>query len=208
MRRPPPDVLVVDVFPRGLAGELAPLLGSLRCHKILVHRDLNPEYVERYDLSQFVDAYNLILVPGEEAPFQTAPHAAITAPWLMRDADELLSPAEARRALQVESNYLPVVAVMGCGRIEEVAQMRQLANELMCDVGGQAEVRFVTPAAQSEEAGEVWSVAVCAGNPRRGPRGRWRRLQYGARGAGHWNSPTGMQPTAPLRPTASPLVRR
>ena len=42
-----PDVLVVDTFPRGLLGDLVDLVPSISCRRVLVHRDLNPEYGEK-----------------------------------------------------------------------------------------------------------------------------------------------------------------
>ncbi|MFP2930590.1 hypothetical protein ACLESO_36410, partial [Pyxidicoccus sp. 3LG] len=83
------DVLVVDTFPRGLGGELAPLLPGLRTRKVLVHRDLNPAYVARFDVARAVEAFELLLVPGEDAPFAGHPRAVRTAPWLLLEAGEL-----------------------------------------------------------------------------------------------------------------------
>lgn len=139
------DVLVVDTFPRGLGGELFKLLPDLTCHKILVHRDLNPRYIDQFGLSDLVNQFDRILVPGERAPFDSLSHAVWTAPWLIRDDHELLSPAESRQLLEVESDSLPVVAVIGCGKDAEVAQMRLLARQLEDQFQSVATIRFVTP---------------------------------------------------------------
>lgn len=139
------DVLVVDTFPRGLGGELSDLLPRLDCPKILVHRDLNPRYVAYAGLSDFVNQFDRLLVPGESAPFETYSHAVRTAPWLIRDDHELLSSIESRRMLQVESDTLPIVAVIGCGKAEEIQQMRCLATQLTSEFSSVAAVRFVTP---------------------------------------------------------------
>lgn len=83
-----PEVLIVDTFPRGLGGELSPLLAALPARKVLVHRDVNPRYIASASLQQFVkDHYDLVLVPGpgEEAHFEHE----LTAPWLVRNANEL-----------------------------------------------------------------------------------------------------------------------
>ena len=59
------DCLIVDTFPRGLGGELSDLLTKTDRPKILVNRYLNPEYIDRYQLKEFVrQNYNLILIPG------------------------------------------------------------------------------------------------------------------------------------------------
>ena len=80
-----PDVLVVDTFPRGLGGELAELLPSLRALKVLIHRDLRPEYVSWADLRAFVAArYDCVLCPGERGPLADLAQAFVTAPWLVR----------------------------------------------------------------------------------------------------------------------------
>jgi len=140
----PFDVLVVDTFPRGLGGELTGLLPDLTCHKVLVHRDLNPRYITQAGLSSFANHFDRLLVPGESAPFETFPHAVRTAPWLIRDDHELLPPTEARRMLGVETDTVPIVAVIGCGRDTEVEQMRCLAIQLADEFTSDAAVRFLT----------------------------------------------------------------
>jgi hypothetical protein len=85
-----PDVLVVDTFPRGLGGELAQLLPSLRALKVLIHRDLKPEYVSWAGLRRFVaDRYDCVLCPGERGPLADLTQAHLTAPWLVRPPIEV-----------------------------------------------------------------------------------------------------------------------
>jgi hypothetical protein len=142
-----PGVLVVDTFPRGLGGELAPLLPELRATKVLVHRDLHPDYVERFELARFVDAFDRLLVPGEPAPFAHHPRAASTPPWLLLDAGELLDVPTARSKLGVPTGEetMPVVAVLGCGRPEEVDEYATLAETLQRTPGLRALVRLLSP---------------------------------------------------------------
>lgn len=144
-----PDCLVVDTFPRGLGGELADLLPSLQCHKVLVHRDLNPRYVERFKVADFLGHYDQILAPGESCAIESSHQITRTAPWLIRDADELLAPDQARRALEIEQDDLPVVAVLGCGRTDEVTQMQDLARRIERQTQGRAIVRFISKDAQA-----------------------------------------------------------
>ncbi len=73
-----PEVLVVDTFPRGLGGELAPLLPGVKARKVLVHRDLHPDYVERFELERFLEPFERLLIPGEPAPFAHHPRAVRT----------------------------------------------------------------------------------------------------------------------------------
>jgi UDP:flavonoid glycosyltransferase YjiC (YdhE family) len=81
-----PSRLIVDTFPRGLGGELAGVLDSVRAKKILLHRDLNPAYVGRARLREFVAKhFDLVLLPGEGDAFPGIP----TPPWLIRSREEL-----------------------------------------------------------------------------------------------------------------------
>ncbi len=87
-----PTHLIVDTFPRGLGGELAAVLPKLEARRILLHRDLNPRYVAKASLRQFVaEHYDRILVPGEGEgrQFGDLPAATQTYPWLVRSAREL-----------------------------------------------------------------------------------------------------------------------
>jgi hypothetical protein len=88
IERSKPAALIVDTFPRGITGELAAILPSLKAARVLVHRDLNPRYVSAFSLPDFVASnYDLVLIPGagegSEFPGQ------VTAPWLVRSSDEL-----------------------------------------------------------------------------------------------------------------------
>ena len=139
------DTLVIDTFPRGLGGELAPLLPNLRCRKVLVHRDLAPKYCSQFRLSHFLHHFDLVVVPGEPASFDDFPRAKRTAPWLIRDQHELLSPREARRLLNVRSDDRPVVAVIGSGRDEEIERMQCFASQLASEFASRAAVRFIAP---------------------------------------------------------------
>ncbi|MHA7627358.1 hypothetical protein [Corallococcus sp. M7] len=141
-----PDVLVVDTFPRGLAGELVALLPSVRAPRVLVHRDLNPVYVERFDVARAVDAFDLLVVPGEDAPFAHHPRAVRTAPWLLLDPDALLSQVDARRRLGLDDgDSSPVAVVMGCGRPEEVVEAGETVARLRASLAGRAAVRWLVP---------------------------------------------------------------
>jgi hypothetical protein len=140
------DVLVVDTFPRGLIGELVAPLSQIRCPKVLVHRDLNPNYVEQYELADFVRAnYRTLVMPGEEGPLAQMPGAILTAPWLACDSDELLSSEAAREALFIEpEDDRPVVAVTCNGKPDEQDECVELSVELREQLGDRAIVRLVT----------------------------------------------------------------
>ncbi|MCP4731411.1 MAG: hypothetical protein GY872_15175 [Roseibacillus sp.] len=125
------DRLVVDTFPRGLAGELPALLLSVTVPTVLVHRDLNPDYVEQFQLAKAVNRFDLILVPGEDAPFAREAHAQSTDPWLIRDSTELLTPCWAREALGVEAgDDRPVLVVCSTSSEREERFFHELASSL------------------------------------------------------------------------------
>lgn len=128
------DCLIVDTFPRGLGGELADILPQLKSiPRILVHRDLNPEYVRAKDLRCFVaDNFDLVLIPGEigELPLAQLPQVNHTAPWLFKSAGELPHHADARTLLHLDSTEGKVVLVCAAGRAEELAFYGQLTRDL------------------------------------------------------------------------------
>lgn len=119
------DCLIVDTFPRGLGGELVdcfPQLTSIP--KVLIHRDIDPAYVQTKQVGRFVERYyDTILIPGEgkDVPFANFPQAIHTAPWLMFNAHEL-SPV-------IQPDHLTVV-VVAAGNLEEMAFWGELMAQL------------------------------------------------------------------------------
>jgi UDP:flavonoid glycosyltransferase YjiC (YdhE family) len=139
----PWDALILDTFPRGLGGELADLLGHLSCARVWVHRNLTQSYVKRFKLRTFAAQFDSILVPGESAPLDDLPHARRTAPWLVRDATELLTREDARDALGATA-ATPLVVVVGTGKPEEVEIAQRRAALLGDALRDRATVRFLT----------------------------------------------------------------
>lgn len=137
------DVFVVDTFPRGLAGELPEILPTLSAKKVLVHRDLNPRYVEQANLARFVDHYDLLLSPGELGPLAKFAHTHLTAPWLIRDFDELLDQPAAWKQLRIDRIDLPVIAVIAAGFPAETQAMSELAQRLAKSLSDRANVRLI-----------------------------------------------------------------
>jgi hypothetical protein len=140
------DAWVVDAFPRGLAGELAPRFSDLPGARAWIHRDLAPAYAQRPEVLEAARGYPLVLVPGdeEEAPLAAVVGARRTAPWLVRDRAELCPPEEARRRLGVPEGQR-VVAVSGAGTDAEAAEMANLASALEAALGPDVAVRAVRP---------------------------------------------------------------
>lgn len=84
--------LVVDTFPRGIAGELAQLLPILNARErsVLVARDISPQYIQQFQLSDFAELnYGLVISPGDH-DLSWTPHSYLrTEPWLIRDFEEM-----------------------------------------------------------------------------------------------------------------------
>jgi hypothetical protein len=129
-----PDLLITDTFPRGLGGELAHLLPDWSgAFRVLISRGLPRAYLETYDLTGFVrEHYQLIIAPGERSPFEGRVEVQRTGAFLVRDFEELLSPAEAAHVLATDSER-PVVLLVGSGTLSECQETEQLALELQTD---------------------------------------------------------------------------
>ena len=124
-----PDLFVVDTFPRGVGGELVRLLeGWSACPRILIGRGLPPAYVERFRLREFVRRhFDFVCVPGEPSPWDDLDNAARFNPFLIRDLNELPSPAAACRLLRSPT---PVVLLAGSGSPAECGEWVESIREL------------------------------------------------------------------------------
>ncbi len=148
--------LIVDTFPRGLGGELTALLPGLRVPRVLIHRDLNPDYVRAKKLSAFVQAnFDLVIQPGgaERGEFAGLAQAISTAPWLIRSVEELRTRVDARRLLGAEERHC--VLVLAAGNREELAWYGRVARSLIEALKG-VEVRLIAPACPPECPERIW----------------------------------------------------
>ncbi len=129
------NCLIIDTFPRGLGGELTDILPTLKAKKILIHRDLNPRYIQVKNLEEFVfNNYDLILIPGdgENLPFSHFPNTYITKPWLIKNYDQLISFDQAYFLLKI-NHKLPqqkVIIILASGEIKELEIYGEIANIL------------------------------------------------------------------------------
>lgn len=116
--------LIVDTFPRGLVGELATLLPQMQSvYRVLVHRDLNPDYVAAKSLTAFVSQhYDAILIPGDgtDLPLAGLKRVWQTQPWLVRNPEDLPTPAAMRSRFQL-TTQAPLVLVCAAGQPIELA---------------------------------------------------------------------------------------
>ncbi len=122
------SVLVVDTFPRGILGELAESNDLPEAPRVLVHRDLNPEYVRRFDLRAVAARYDSILLPGERGPLSDLKNTLFTPPWVNWESHQLWTREEARTRFQLDER--PAVAVLGSGRADEITELRRAHDEL------------------------------------------------------------------------------
>jgi hypothetical protein len=123
------SALIVDTFPRGLGGELVDLLKTFPGTKVLVQRDLNPQYTASAGLPAFIASqYDVVLAPGEAV--ESSPQAIVTAPWLIRSDHELLPLDQARQILRVEPGQ-PCIIVTAAGNSDELDWYGAVVSQLL-----------------------------------------------------------------------------
>tara|TARA_B110000014_G_scaffold99152_1_gene68139 strand:+ start:862 stop:1845 length:984 start_codon:yes stop_codon:yes gene_type:complete len=129
------DRLIIDTLPRGIGGELKGVLDSITKKKVLVQRDLNPDYMDTYKINEFVQKYNLIIVPGETdytRSVQRMKQSHSTKPWLIRDCNEILGRVKARSLLGMDLMDKRSLAIISCtGRSDEEHSFLQIKKELI-----------------------------------------------------------------------------
>jgi hypothetical protein len=149
--------LIVDTFPRGLAGELVNAVHTFAGLRVFVQRDLNPHYIAKYDLNAFVaNSYDLVLVPGDTTPDSLGPFAqtVITAPWLIRSAGELMPRDRARKLLRLQDEKGCIV-VCAAGNSRELAWYGAVVSQLLEDAP-ECDVRCVAPVRPDACPPECW----------------------------------------------------
>jgi len=157
IRTASPGCLIVDTFPRGLGGELAGCLDSLAPVRVLVHRDLNPRYVEEAGLREFVESkYDLVLIAGEGEgrAFGHLATARVTAPWLIRPPSNSGYASLRSRLGQWSRNVGAFESVLVCagGTEEELAWYGAVVTRL----DRKATVRCVAPVCPPGCSRELW----------------------------------------------------
>jgi hypothetical protein len=149
-----PECLIVDTFPRGLAGELADFIPSFGGRKVLVQRDLNPEYRAAFQLDEYIhDHYDLVLVPGD-AGVDPSPRSIVTAPWVVRSWEELPDRDRARQMLNLGGTK-PCVVVCAAGNPDELHWYGSVAA-LLAESAELCSVRCIAPVRPEECPLECW----------------------------------------------------
>ncbi|MBD2452050.1 UDP-N-acetylglucosamine--LPS N-acetylglucosamine transferase [Nostoc sp. FACHB-152] len=128
------DRLIIDTFPRGLGGELADILPQMHSiARILIHRDINPDYVTAKNLRSFVaENYDQVIVPGEgeDLPLADLANVQHTAPWLIRNAWELADKMTVRSHILKVEPSIKTIVVCAAGNASELSLFAQLTQRL------------------------------------------------------------------------------
>ncbi len=109
-----PDILVVDTFPRGLAGELAHFLPHLAVKKVLIQRFLKEDYLHRFAVPDFIENNFDIVISAEPVSqhnLEKVP-TVIACPVLQRDYNELPSIDSAREHFSVTGQNRIILCVI------------------------------------------------------------------------------------------------
>ena len=137
----PPGLLVVDAFPAGVLGELPELLPALPCHKVLVLRCLREPY--HAQVTELLPLFDRVLL-AEDCPLPAGIPAVPCGPMLIRDAEERLPRAEARRRLGVHDDT-PVVLGVSTGSPEWSVDFFALLQKALHRLRRPAHLRFAAP---------------------------------------------------------------
>jgi hypothetical protein len=144
-----PSVLVVDAFPAGILGELAPLLPQISCPKIAVLRRLQTAWIEQWDLPRLLpSSYDQLALIEPGARFEGYPEnvpTLETPPVLARNVSELFSPVDARAALDHEGEAPLVVAAITGGSVGDYGILRAAETHLQAVCGDNATLRLAAP---------------------------------------------------------------
>ncbi|AUS99118.1 UDP-N-acetylglucosamine--LPS N-acetylglucosamine transferase [Nostoc sp. CENA543] len=153
------NCLIIDTFPRGLGGELADILPQLHnIPKILIHRDINPRYVEVKNLRSFVtENFQAVIIPGEgkDLPLGDLPGVIHTAPWLIRHPEELPDRKIVRSQILKVDDSRKIILVCAAGQISELPLFTQLTLQLHTAFP-ECAVRILSPHCPSEDLRNFW----------------------------------------------------
>ena len=122
------DCLIVDVFPRGLGGDLANCFSNhsllpKSLPKVLIARNLPPAYLQEFQIESFVqENFCRVLRIEPEAPFDNLPQSQLMYPVVF-PAEPAAGPSSLERGQRR-------VLVVGSGTAAECLALRELADDL------------------------------------------------------------------------------
>ena len=119
------ECLIVDVFPRGLGGELANCFAKHPAlPKILIARNLPLAYLQQFQVESFVRRnFRLVFRIEPEAPFGDLPQSQLTCPVVFQAA-----PTEADPIANRQDQHR--ILVVGSGTAAESEALRKLTDDL------------------------------------------------------------------------------
>ena len=120
-----PICLIVDVFPRGLGGELVNcFVQQPNLPRVLVARNLPSAYLHQFQIESFVRYnYQRVFRIEPEAPFENLPQSQLTCPVIFQAATTSPIPATTQDGERR-------VLVIGSGTHAECQELRRLADDL------------------------------------------------------------------------------
>jgi hypothetical protein len=152
-----PRLLVVDVFAEGLVGELAEVLGGLDAPAVLVYRHVREEGLAEWEGA--LRHYRVALLA--ETPVRTLPCPTVECgAMLLRDAEELLTSAEARAALGVTGEG-PVVLGVSTEGEEWTRDFFRVLRKATARACPEAELRLACARARQLAGREAWGTTRC-----------------------------------------------
>lgn len=104
-----PGTIVVDSFPRGIAGELPPILSARNIRKILVRRILKEDYIEKFQIEDFIASHYDAVIHAEPIPDSRSPGMECC-PILIRDYEELRGEEASKRLLNADIHDKVIIA--------------------------------------------------------------------------------------------------
>lgn len=138
-----PDVLIVDTYPSGSFEELIPVL-RWKQKNVFVFREQRQETYQSKLLMAMLPLYDRLIIPHDKieavGPLPEPKKARAVGPILIREKNELLSRAEARRALNLPPEGLLFYASFGGGGDPETRRALELTART---IGGIPEAHLV-----------------------------------------------------------------
>lgn len=123
------DWFVVDVFPRGILGELEGVLsgGKHRFKTAIVQRIFNTSYLRFLNDYCTWPVYDVSFVPGENSGLNRLSKISIhTHPWIFRSFDELVSPQPFKDLSKSDTGRSKRLLLVASGTFEESGFWRNL----------------------------------------------------------------------------------
>jgi len=142
-----PGLLVVDVLPMGLMGELREFLGEFSGKKVLVARRLRQDYRQTMNIDAFVESNYDLVIKAEKMPDNSLPHnrAVEVAPILVRSDSEIFTREQARKKLAVPRRKFLVMAVSTHQPLRGDAFFQMIYHVLMRVGEERTVIKFASP---------------------------------------------------------------